>query len=278
MSAVTIAGRRRGFTLVELLVVIAIIAVLIGLLLPAVQKVRQAAARASCQNNLKQLGLAVHNYHAANGALPCGNTNQAPFSVPSGGQALSGTVFTSLLFDLLPFVEQDVLYQAGLANYASASATPLKVFTCPADPHPISAFMGGGSHVGGGFVSVAIPAAGANYAGNLRCFPRRGTTLSQVFQEGTSNTVMLSERLQQCTGFLSLWPAASEYIPEHPFPFGTGQSTTTCHGLLSAAHPTSLLVGMGDGSVRAVPSGYDPVQMALVHYPADRPALWDQGF
>ena len=76
----------------------------------------------------------------------------------------------------------------------------------------------------------------------------------------------------------SLWAVASEYIPMHPFPFGTGQSTTTCHGLLSAAHPTSLLVGMGDGSVRAVPSGYDPVQMALVHYPADRPALWDQGF
>jgi prepilin-type N-terminal cleavage/methylation domain-containing protein len=271
------ALRRRGFTLIELLVVIAILAVLIGLLLPAVQKVREAAARAQCANNLKQLGLAVHNYHDAHSALPCGNINTAPFSVPSGVQSHSGTVPTSLLFDLLPFVEQDGLYQAGLANYASASATRLKVFTCPSDPSPFSGFMAGFSPVGGGTLPVPIPAAGGNYAGNARCFPGRGATVSQVFQEGTSNTVMLSERLQDCASIFHLWPAASEYVPVKPFPFGTGQSTTTCHGLLSAAHPSGLLVGMGDGSVRAVPSGYDRVQMALAHFPADRPGLWDQG-
>ncbi|MFO0799315.1 MAG: DUF1559 domain-containing protein [Gemmataceae bacterium] len=148
--------RKSGFTLIELLVVIAIIAVLIGLLLPAVQKVREAGARAQCTNNLKQIGLAVHGYHDGQGVLPnmsfcgggCEDTN------PGMQNIFYRFRHYPVAFELLPYVEQSALYNqfnrnlaatstgapgvaGGKTNFQLTTETgPLKAFLCPSMPQP----------------------------------------------------------------------------------------------------------------------------------------------
>src|SRR4051794_10705967 len=103
---------RRGFTLIELLVVIAIIAILIGLLLPAVQKVREAAARMSCSNNLKQIGLAIHNYHDAQGTFPPGSW----LDLTKATATISNRSHSNWAVEILPYIEQGAIHLAYSAN------------------------------------------------------------------------------------------------------------------------------------------------------------------
>lgn len=137
-------GRRRGFTLIELLVVIAIIAILIGLLLPAVQKIREAANRMKCGNQLKQIGLALHNYHDTNNQLPPGAEGSV---LPKPNTAGVTTMFpgTGWTVYILPMIEQDNLYRAYDFGQAYNSVTNLTVgntkvstYQCPSGPNLLS--------------------------------------------------------------------------------------------------------------------------------------------
>jgi prepilin-type N-terminal cleavage/methylation domain-containing protein len=216
---------RAGFTLIELLVVIAIIAILIGLLLPAVQKVREAAARASCQNNLKQIGLGLHNYQSTTGFFPPGalrspNTGvvgpfYTKFGVTRNGVRHSWAVF------LLPYIEQEAVYKlynlnedwAAAAN-DTARQSQLKVMVCPSTPGGNQRFnqktvtipsgAGGGSRTiraaAGDYAPNNAYGAALESAGLVDVAVNRGGVLAvnvswsvPEIRDGTSNTMAISE-------------------------------------------------------------------------------------
>jgi prepilin-type N-terminal cleavage/methylation domain-containing protein len=304
-------GRRVGFTLIELLVVIAIIAILIGLLLPAVQKVREAAARTQCQNNLKQLGIAVANFESSYGKMPPAwwwpknlNAYSAYYYAPGNGSyypyltAQGNVVGTtgSLQYFLLPFIEQLPLYMQSNGNSQNVARIPVKTYLCPAD----------------GTVHPKSPAPNTNgdgdalcsYLGNVAVFNPMGP-LSMVasMPDGTSNTMTWGESLHYCGKHLGrVWaftqPQTSgggdvcpmfgcdiagpnqtfigdcAYSDQGGTLYQIAPSSNNCvFEVLSTAHTSAMQVGMGDGSVRGVAPGISYLTWIHVILPNDGQAL-----
>lgn len=195
---------RPGFTLIELLVVIAIIAILVSLLLPVVQQAREAARRTQCRNNLKQLGIALHNYHDVNGRFP----PSGQWSVDSSDVLHQPTTARSWIFHILPYVEKSSLFSRADDNLMSIqdpiSSANLTWLTCPSDPNSdlkvdffgqqmaTTNYLGNSGHRGLGsttrfFNCLAIPDLSTG------AFHRAGVAIRDI-TDGTSNTLLVGER------------------------------------------------------------------------------------
>lgn len=270
---------RAGFTLIELLVVIAIVALLIGLLLPAVQKVREAAARAKCQNNLHQIGLALHGYESANGRFPPGYRDPRPDTQPGPGWGWA--VY------LLPYVEQVNLYSqidpdhTVFGNGSNATVptpqtlTPLSVFRCPSDPgppananfdgHATASYRG----VGWSRPQTALGPKGlmiTNIANPNGILYRNSQTRVADVTDGLSSTVFVGEVCLEKDNWGGIWAGANRKdqdglwiggvywaIDEGPFRLN-GPDKWAFRSL----HPGGVELLLGDGSVRFMRDSVDP--------------------
>lgn len=269
------SSRRRAFTLIELLVVIAIISVLIGLLVPAVQKVREAAARLQCKNNLKQIGLGLHSYHDRTGSFPPGYVSQVGRSGEDLGPGWGWAAF------LLPDVEQDNLHRQITfpldirhANNAFARMHSLKVFQCPSDMavNTFSVMTEDGQPI----VEVAhgnyIGCFGNNEmednpgAGNGAFFRNSRIRIGDI-TDGTSNTLMVGERSSRL--FRTTWTGAVVGSAEAPaLVLGTADHRPNDpHAHVEdfwSNHTQGVNFLFGDGSVRSIANAINPAVWAAI--------------
>jgi prepilin-type N-terminal cleavage/methylation domain-containing protein len=268
--------RRAAFTLIELLVVIAIIAVLIGLLLPAVQKVRVAAARTVDSNNLKQQSLALHNCNDTLGKLPpVYNT----FPNPSGADGPPAGMGT-LQYFLLPFVEQDNVFNQVMMTSDNCTNVALKIYMAPSDP----------TMPGSGIVTMMdMPYGGCSYASNYLVFgnmPGGSAQLPATFVDGTSNTLVFAERYTDCGGTTVGWAMGMcGFPPTWPYSYGPadylslplpqlGPPPSACDpNRLQSPYSSGILVGLGDGSVRNLSAGVSGYTWNLAVNPSDGKAF-----
>jgi len=296
----SIISLRKAFTLIELLVVIAIIAILIGLLLPAVQKVREAAARAKCQNNIKQLVLATHNLNDTKGLLPplcapCADpANPACYTQASSSYGAHN--YTMFHF-LLPYVEQKAIYdRLNPASYGGGNYDKvIPSFVCSSDA---SNANGKCLTSNGGGNAWAI----SNYAGNYFVFgdPSRSTTVGEnqiprSIPDGTSNTIFFGEVYGTCgnsgnlndpTTYGSLWADANSGW-RSGFNLGNYKGTVTGYAAakmfqvtphylnscdltrLQSNHSGGMMVGLGDGGVRFITPSISSASWAAINDPRD---------
>jgi prepilin-type N-terminal cleavage/methylation domain-containing protein/prepilin-type processing-associated H-X9-DG protein len=201
MTTLGRAARRRAFTLIELLVVIAIIGTLIALLLPAVQKVRAAANRLKCANNLKQIGIALHLYHDSFLVFPQAYATLKCFSPPQDD------AHPCWLMSILPYIEQDNLYQLGVGEYASHMVA---LYHCPSDPRT-DGYKGSLGTFG---VTDYVAVNGNDFYyygpnnikdGDQGVMYRNSRTRMTDITDGSSNTVMVGERPPSTDMLLGWW-------------------------------------------------------------------------
>jgi prepilin-type N-terminal cleavage/methylation domain-containing protein len=286
------SSTRNAFTLIELLMVIAIIGVLIGLLLPAVQKVRQVAAVTQSENNLKQLALAAHNYQADKRCLPGYYSISYNYYIDSTTYAITGS-YDDYFSQILPYIEQADLYKSLTYNYSWNSGgtnysevfTPycyngissaVNTFANPIDPTSSEdGFVNNAAVTGYAINATALPYVyrySENYYGTTSTGASgQKVTLTNGFPDGTSNTAMLTEKYSSCNGYGNYWayPGYAIFSSGYTIQVQPQDSVCSYWGSVQTGRSSGILVALFDGSVRNVAATVSDATWQLAITPND---------